>query len=324
MNARIFLFHQVRVILPLLFFTFFPLVSHSAKWTLACAVPNRPGKTFQTWAYLPVTNPSQVNPAHLAHFDIISAGGFYLSRAGLHIHPYALRYPLHKKAKLIPLITFTSVNEGKKFLSQNRFWQQSLTSFRSLIHKGMNHLHFDIEYFPATYLENLVSFFQFLKAKLPGISISMALFPPVDFPPSLNDFHNPKILRQVLDKIVLMAYDYHRPGTIPGPVTDIRWAEKNIFFLMKFFSPERIYLGMPAYGYAWENGKKTKVISMRQLKNQRNKFTGKRDASLLMCGKYGHSHLCIPDRTTIDAFSDLVQKYRLQGLAVWNFNYLYY
>lgn len=72
---------------------------------------------------------------------------------------------------------------------------------------------------------------------------------------------NPKTVEPYVDSIVIMAYDYHYAGSfVTGPVAPLSGAGINSEFdveaavaqAIKILPPEKIIMGVPAYGYEWE------------------------------------------------------------------------
>ena len=92
---------------------------------------------------------------------------------------------------------------------------------------GFPGIHLDFEYFPPEDSFFLALFLKELKDKMKNLVVSMAVFPQAEFPEKWSRFHDLTKISRHLDEIVIMCYDYHRPGTGPGPVTDKNWADKR-------------------------------------------------------------------------------------------------
>lgn len=58
-------------------------------------------------------------------------------------------------------------------------------------------------------------------------------------------------LGSLADLVVVMAYDEHWPGSPPGPVASLGWVGRVVRYALTAIPPERILLGIPAYGYDW-------------------------------------------------------------------------
>ncbi len=54
-----------------------------------------------------------------------------------------------------------------------------------------------------------------------------------------------------IDRLNIMAYDYHKYDTKPGPIGPINWFEPSLIYAMKSIEPWKIYIGTPNYGYNW-------------------------------------------------------------------------
>ena len=54
-----------------------------------------------------------------------------------------------------------------------------------------------------------------------------------------------------IDRLNIMAYDYHKYDTKPGPIGPINWFEPSLVYALKSIEPWKIYIGTPNYGYNW-------------------------------------------------------------------------
>ena len=117
-------------------------------------------------------------------------------------------------------------------------------------------LQLDFEYLPPQYAAAFVSYIRELRAALPrDKSLHVAVFPPVGMPEAWRGFFDLRELATASDGIVVMLYDYHRPGSAPGCVSGIEWLHENIRSLDQL-PREKIWLSAPLYGYHFA-GKKT-------------------------------------------------------------------
>ena len=61
-----------------------------------------------------------------------------------------------------------------------------------------------------------------------------------------------KVIGQYADVIQVMTYDEHVPGDVPGPVAGSDWMKASLTYAASQITPEKILLGLPAYGYDWD------------------------------------------------------------------------
>ncbi|MFC1780376.1 glycosyl hydrolase family 18 protein [Patescibacteria group bacterium] len=79
-------------------------------------------------------------------------------------------------------------------------------------------------------------------------------------------------LGKVCDKLKIMAYDYHWSTSEAGAIAPSSWVEEVIQHALELIPKEKIYLGIPLYGYNWigEVGQGvtyTEAITLSELNN---------------------------------------------------------
>jgi cellulose synthase/poly-beta-1,6-N-acetylglucosamine synthase-like glycosyltransferase/peptidoglycan/xylan/chitin deacetylase (PgdA/CDA1 family)/spore germination protein YaaH len=69
--------------------------------------------------------------------------------------------------------------------------------------------------------------------------------------PVLNSNFDLKFLADHCDGLVLMNYDEHQDGTVPGPIAGQDWFENNLREAMKVAPRQKIIVSIGNYGYDW-------------------------------------------------------------------------
>jgi len=82
-----------------------------------------------------------------------------------------------------------------------------------------------------------------------------------------NDDYNIRKLNPYVDYFILMAYDEYAEDSDAGPVSSQKWIEAQTEKILKETSPEKIILGLGAYGYDWSTNKEdnTSVTYMQAI-----------------------------------------------------------
>lgn len=187
-----------------------------------------------------------------------------------------------------------------------------------------------------------------ISARNLNITLSMDIIP-VDF--VRNDhLALPANLAKYLNKIILMAYDFHSPSSyVTGPVAPLYGAGSVAEFdtqiaaniALKYFDPSNILLGLPFYGYSWEtidNFERAAIIPASAIieSNQdvENLMSGCATCSA-MFDQVAQEHYIIykntysgtyqqifyPDATSVQSKIDYVNGNNLGGLAIWALGY---
>lgn len=181
-----------------------------------------------------------------------------------------------------------------------------------------------------------------------NITLSMDVIP-IDF---IRNDHLavPANLVEYLDKIILMAYDFHSPSSfVTGPVAPLYGAgtiseldtEVAVEAALKNYDPSKILLGLPFYGYSWEtidNFDRAAIVPTTAL------IESNKDAEDLLAGcstcsaqfddvakesfiiyKNADSgtfqQIFYPDARSVRAKIDFANANALGGLAVWALGY---
>jgi spore germination protein YaaH len=138
-------------------------------------------------------------------------------------------------------------------------------------------------------------------------------------------------LGQVADKIQLMTYDEHGTWGEPGAVAGLPWVEKVIRYASAQIPPQKLLLGLPAYGYDWNtaNAKQNKAVMLKSIPALLAKTGAAAEWSAAEQSPYftyqaedgAIHHVWYENPASINAKTQLVSQYRLGGVAVWRMGF---
>ncbi|MEJ6577783.1 MAG: glycosyl hydrolase family 18 protein [Actinomycetota bacterium] len=160
-----------------------------------------------------------------------------------------------------------------------------------------------------------------------------------------------------IDRLNIMAYDFHKYNTDPGPIGPINWFEPALIFALKSIAPWKIYIGTPNYGYNWvtkvdgtcptntpaSEKKSSNAAIIHQLRSQAildkpgavatynekygetnvlytAEFTGTTSSNIPTSCSVKHSVWYV-DAMGYSARARLVEKYGLGGISEWETGY---
>jgi spore germination protein len=282
------------------------------------------------WAYVLHTAPlskDYLEAAILRH-SVIAITGFKLTADGtLRTETTLLMKQVidmtgRHRISLYPVISFSSPYAGHRLLNSRQARVRAAQSISIVAEeRGFSGIHLDFEYLPPEDAPRLAELLSGVRASHVKGKISMAVFPPKGFPQKWSRFHDLEIISPYLDEIVLMCYDLHAGHTGPGPVTDPLWAQQNIKAVIKRVTPDRLWLGIPAYGYRWCGADRPVAVSAKQAVRLAQSYTVKRDSSRNLYFLYKRSGVTCSvyasDRETRKYLIRLAEKFGLAGTAIW-------
>lgn len=130
--------------------------------------------------------------------------------------------------------------------------------------KGFDGIDLDWEALKGRDREPYATFVEELAAALHAKDrfLSLAVFPKTEDPGRWDgqramDYRR---LGAAVDEFKLMTYNFSGPWSDPGPQAPFSWADKVLSFAESQVPAERIYMGIPFYGYDWHAGEATVML----------------------------------------------------------------
>ena len=76
-------------------------------------------------------------------------------------------------------------------------------------------------------------------------------------------------LGKVADRVKLMCYGFSGSWSDPGPIAPVSWLRKVLAYAVSVIPREKIYLGLPLYGFAWsdDGSVKAKTLSAAEARD---------------------------------------------------------
>ncbi len=145
-----------------------------------------------------------------------------------------------------------------------------------------------------------------------------------DIMPDNEDFHVNE-LSEYNDYLFFMAYDQHYTSSVPGPVSEQRWIEKELDKIAKNVPSEKIVLCMAAYGYDWPDGSDAETVTYQQALSLAKEFNATIDFdndSYNCSFEYTDYHQIHHTVSFIDAGGNFntmrfADEYGTAGVALW-------
>jgi spore germination protein YaaH len=130
------------------------------------------------------------------------------------------------------------------------------------------------------------------------------------------------------DQVILMTYDEHYPGGMPGPVASLNWTQRVVNYAASVIPREKLLLGLAAYGYDWtvKDGKtiSTKSVSVASAYSVASSNSAQvlwDSAAQVPYYTYtdskGEHFVYFENSTSISYKLNIVNNSNLKGIAIW-------
>ena len=164
----------------------------------------------------------------------------------------------------VPLMMLTSLTESGVF--SNELVAQILgdealsdtvidNAIRTMEEKGYGGIDVDFEYIDAAYAEAYPSFLSRMREKVGARGVLFASLAPknsADQPGLLYEGHDYGAIGSAVDDVLLMTYEWGYTYGPPLPVAPIGPVRRVIDYAVTEIPRDKIFLGIPNYGYDWK------------------------------------------------------------------------
>ncbi|WP_129691750.1 glycosyl hydrolase family 18 protein [Gottfriedia acidiceleris] len=241
---------------------------------------------------------------------------------------------------ITPYATFTNISD-KGFdpnllhnLISNKTLRKKLISniYTLLDRNDLKGINLDLEMVKPDDRVYLNQFIKELSVKLHRSKMELLIaMPPkeADNNPSYNNAYDYKTIGKFVDKMFIMAYNWHWSGSISGPIAPIQYVRKSLKYAVSVVPRSKLLLGIPQYAYDWPitgDIRKGSAYSTQNAINMYQKYESQvyydRDASA-PAFRYidikGTQHeVWFEDPRSLLAKFHLVKELNIAGLGCWH------
>ncbi|NLY52995.1 MAG: SH3 domain-containing protein [Firmicutes bacterium] len=195
--------------------------------------------------------------------------------------------------------------------------------YKTAVDWGLSGINLDFEYVYPSDREYYSQFLRELSSRLrpAGIMVTVAIPAKTYDDPSSSwsGAFDYKAIGQAVDRVMLMAYDQHYAGGPPGPIASADWVDRVLKFAVSQIPKEKVILGIAGYGYSWRAPGSAHSVTYQRAVELAAKGSGVRwDANhKAPYATYEGREMWFENAASISYKLELVQKYDIQGIALW-------
>jgi spore germination protein YaaH len=306
-------------------------------------IPKINGPIHLTWEAVYTKNPNSAKIPDMAGVNVVSPTWFSLASSDGSIKNLAsLEYSQWAQAKGYQVWGLFSnsfdpdmTHEALKDFDTRKNIIRQLLTFSQMYQ--LNGINFDIE---NVYPEDGRLVTQLMREAVPylheaGMIVSMDITFAAGENNNWSSFYNRPALAEIVDYLVVMAYDEHTNATGPGSVSSLPWVEENLQRLLKDVPNEKLVLGVPLYARLWKEqtgpdatitvtstalsmDKVKAWLAERGLQPSYDPIAGQNYAEYPVPDENATYKIWIEDEMSLKKRADLALKYDLAGLASWS------
>ena len=242
-----------------------------------------------------------------------------------------------------PIMLISTLGDDGKFSNEKSSLLLSDTELQDVLikniienmkQKGYYGLDIDFEYVFAADRQKYVDFVGRVKAALEpeGYKLIVSLAPKTasDQPGLLYEGHDYAGLGANADYVLLMTYEWGYLYSPPMAIAPIDKVEEVVAYAATQISPDKIFMGMPNYGYDWklpfvrgeskaEGISNADAVALAANENAEIMFDTTAQSPFFNYTRDGSAHeVWFEDARSVESKLALAEEYRLNGVSFWN------
>ncbi|KJS50927.1 glycosyl hydrolase family 18 protein [Desulfosporosinus sp. BICA1-9] len=139
-----------------------------------------------------------------------------------------------------------------------------------------------------------------------------------------------KSIGQSFDEVILMTYEEHWGGSPPGSVASLSWVTQVLNYAIANIARDKIFMGIPLYGYDWPEGGTGKAISyqraieLAQRQGAPLQWDATQHSTFFRYETGGVRHtVYFEDPRSLREKLELAEQKGIRGVALWEMNLSY-
>jgi spore germination protein YaaH len=139
-----------------------------------------------------------------------------------------------------------------------------------------------------------------------------------------------KAIGETVDEVIIMTYEEHWPASPPGSVASIPWVNEILNYALAIIPKQKIYMGIPLYGYDWSERGGAKAISYPTALELARRYGApiqwdeRQTSSYFIYETRGIRHtVYFEDLRSLTEKLDLASGKGIKGVALWEMNLSY-
>lgn len=302
-----------------------------------------PGGSFQVVGFYENRTPGDPHPGSLTSFNThwrqltaISPRWFAVnpdgSVADIGYDAGVVAKAHQRHIQVIPLVT--NANGSSNVLWQAPTRHRAATELAHLVQTDrLDGVNIDFELLAPSSRTDLTRFIATLSNDLKPLkkTVAVSVFPLTGVPASINGAYDYGALARYANYLVIMAYDHHFSGGVPGPVAPYGWVRDNVQAALKVAPANRLVLAIGMYGYDWINNGRpgpaptlsdVQAKALAHAKGVKIHYSSGTSQNWFTYSSGGTPHIVyfMGDRSAAARVA-LAQKDHLAGVALWRLGY---